>query len=153
MIKNLKTELKEVLSKNSHTSQLLSFFLFISGFNMGYFKIFLYSSSRYLYSTNTQRYLGNVLLLVFPRTQVLPSLISDFPLLLLQFIIGLIYKMYSILLNPDILCIDGWLSRYQFLARNVEFMSRKTFNADCSRYFWHWMLGLELFLVHFSVAP
>ena len=153
MIKNLENRTKGILfSKSAPPSQLSPLLLFISGFYMGYFKIFLYSSSRYLYSTNTQRYLGNVLLLVFPRTQVLPSLISDFPLLLLQFIIGLIYKTYSTLLNSDILCTDGWLSRYQFLARNVEFMSGKTFNADCSRYFWHWMLGPELFLVHFSIG-
>ena len=75
---------------------------------MGYFKIFLYSSSQYFNSTNIQRYLSNLFLLVFPRTHVLPALINDFLSSLLKFIMTLTYKTYSTLLNPNILYIDGW---------------------------------------------
>ena len=108
MIENLKTELKEIcLVKNAPPLKLSPLLLFISGFNMGYFKIFLYFSSQYLNSANIQRYLGNLFLLASPRTHVLPALISDFSSSLLQFIMGLIYKTYSTLLSPDISCIDG----------------------------------------------
>ena len=108
MIKNLGNIVKGILfNKNARTSQLSPLLLFISGFNMGYFKIFLYFSSQYLNSANIQKYLGNLFLLVFPKTHILPALISDFSSSLLQFIMSLIYKTYSTLLSLDILCIDG----------------------------------------------
>jgi hypothetical protein len=65
MRRNLKSELKEfclVIVFVPH--KLLPLLLFIPASNMGYFKIFYYSSSQYLNSASIQRYLDNLFLLI-----------------------------------------------------------------------------------------